>query len=320
MIQLLRHHEIDPLRWEACLQKAHEPLVYVHAWYLETVCAGNWEALVEKQDEEYVSVFPLPVRTLLGQKKVYQPLFAQQLGLVVTPASQHRTVEEYLALLPPLFSQVQYQLPWPNFVPAALPQSWQGRLRPNYELPLFSTYAALRQQYSTNLRRNLQKAQKAQLVIEPAASISALLALFRQTKGLELPDLKPRHYAILEKLYRRAKEEKVGEIWEVRVQQEVVAAAFVLRTAHRVTFLFGASSALGRQVGAMAFLLDSLVQQEAMTGKTFDFEGSEVSGVAKFYAGFGALPVSYVSLGVKSKPSALQWIPNVFISLAKRLR
>ncbi|WP_181307776.1 GNAT family N-acetyltransferase [Rufibacter sp. XAAS-G3-1] len=320
MIQVLRHHEINFARWAACLLSAPEPLVYLQAWYLDVVCGGQWEALVEVQDDEYVSLFPLPVKKLLGSKKVYQPLFTQQLGLVTTPASRHKAVEEYLAFLPELYTQVQYQMALPKGASLELPEPWVFRLRPNYELSLAAEYAVLRQHYTTNHRRNLKKAETTQLVLVSATTISPLLGLFQSTKGKELPYLRPRHYQKLEKLYRQAQKEGVGEVWEVRNQNKLLAAAFILRTAHRITFLFGASAAEGRTRNAMAFLLDQLMQQEGGSGKTFDFEGSEVPGVANFYAGFGAQPVMYVSLSSKPKPTTLQWPPTVFTFLAKHLR
>jgi hypothetical protein len=320
MIQLLRHHEIDQARWAACLAGAHQALVYAQAWYLDVVCGKNWEALVEIQDGAYVSVFPLPVKMLLGQKRMYQPLFTQQLGLVLTPASQKTSIIEYLALLPYRYAAVQYQMPWPGATNVPLSAPWQWRFRPNYELPLDKSYAQIRQQYSTNLRRNLTKASAFPLVLETTTSIEPLLSLFQRTKGQELPELRPRHYQKLAQLHQAAHRQGVGQVYEVREAGEVVAAAFMLYTPQRLTFLFGASSPQGRRRNAMAFLLDQLIREEAGTGKTFDFEGSEVPGVAKFYSGFGAQPVPYLSLSLQSKRTTVQWTLNVFTSLAKRLR
>ncbi|MBC3540405.1 GNAT family N-acetyltransferase [Rufibacter sediminis] len=320
MIHLLRRDALNETRWKTCLQKAHQPLVYVQFWYLEAVCAGQWAALVEMQGEEYVSLFPVPVRRRLGQASVYQPLFTQQLGLVLTPTSQHRTVEEYLNVLTAAYPRGQYQMPLASINPSALPETWFWRLRPNYELSLTPDYAALRQNYSSNLRRNLQKAHKEPFTLQPTASITALIELFRSTKGQELPELRSRHYQRLVALHDRARQEKAGQVWEVRSGNNLLAAAFMLTTPDRITFLFGASSARGRQQNAMAYLLDQLIQRAAGSGKTFDFEGSEVPGVANFYAGFGAQPVSYVSLSLQSNLSALQWTPTVFSFLARHLR
>ncbi|MFC6996157.1 GNAT family N-acetyltransferase [Rufibacter roseus] len=319
MIQLLRYQDIDKALWETCLQKAERPLVYAHAWYLDAVCGPNWQALVEVQKDAYVSVFPLPIKKVLGKQMVFQPLFTQQLGLFCTQASQHRSVSEYLSLLPPHFAQVQYQLPQPE-VELHLPKNWSARLRPNYELSLAPTYPELYRACATNLKRNLKKAQAAQLNIGRAASFDKLLQLFQNTKGKELGELKAKEYKRLSQLFHNAQQAGVGQLWEVRQQQEVLCIGFFLHDGTRITYLFGASSEKGRQLNAMAFLMDQLIQQEAGSGKTFDFEGSEVPGVAKFYANFGAQPVPYLSLSFQNLPAAYLWTRNVFTSLRKRLR
>ncbi|WP_066837012.1 GNAT family N-acetyltransferase [Rufibacter ruber] len=320
MIQLLRHHEIDPGRWEACLQNAERPLVYAHFWYLEVVAQGQWEALVEVLDGAYVSLFPLPVKTAFGLDFLYQPFFTQQLGLFTTPASQHRDVAEYVARLPALYAQGQYQMPQIPAQPNEGEAAWGHRLRTNYELALDRPYDQLRQGYSLNLRRNLKKNSPLE-GLRPGTTIEPLLHLFKATKGRELPELKERHYRLLAQLYRRAQQEGVGQLWEVEQQGELLAAALLLVTGSRTTFLLGASSTQGRKQNAMALLLDQAVQREADSGKTFDFEGSDVPGVAKFYAGFGAKPVPYLSLYFKRhKRTFRQWIFNACTSLVKRLR
>jgi hypothetical protein len=321
MLQLLTHNQIDRAQWEACLAQTENPLVYAHAWYLDVVCKKQWHAIVEVQNSGYVSLFPVPVSAFFGSKSVVMPLFVQQLGLFLTKESQHRNPETYFKILAENYDKLLYQMPARNFEPANLNARWQWRHRPNYELALVEPYEVLRQRYSSNdLKRNLKKAVAAQLEKKPAASMKCLIQLFRQNKGLELTDLKERHYRRLEKLFQRAQQEGAGSVWEAWYGDEVVAAAFFLRTPQRTTYVFGASNQLGRKVAAMAFLLDLAIREEAGSGKTFDFEGSEIPGVAKFYANFGAQPVPYLSLTLQPLPSATQWILNACTSLRKRLR
>lgn len=317
MIELLRHPEIDQTQWDACLQRADKPLVYARAWYLNAVCGSRWQALVEKKDGRYVSVFPVPFRSFLGETSVVQPLFTQQLGLFCTPESQHRNPAEYLEFLPQHYQQAVYQLPWAEL---SLPSFWNLRARPNYELSLQPEYAVLRQGYATNLKRNLKKASGANLSATADGNVETLLSLFKATKGQELNDLKARHYAKLKTLCQHAQAAGAGQLWQVSQQGITLCTAFLLFSGDRITYLFGASSATGRQLNAMAFLLDYVVQQQAGTSQTFDFEGSEVPGVAKFYANFGAQPVQYLSLSFQPQATARPWILRAFISLAKRLR
>ncbi|GAA4311770.1 GNAT family N-acetyltransferase [Nibribacter koreensis] len=319
MIQLLSHQEIDVAQWEACLASCPQPLVYAHAWYLNMVTKNSWQALVEIKDGKYVSVLPVAIKKWIGQKQVYQPLFTQQLGLFTTEESSHTTVVEYLEALAQHFQQLQYQLPASESFSLPNQASWQMRPRPNYELPLAAPYEVLYKGYSQNLKRSLKKAAQAGLVPVLVSSPEAVIRLFTQTKGKELPSLQSRHYAILQKLTAETQKHGVGEVWEIRKSGELVTGAIILRDAHRITFLFGASSAQGRKLGAMGFLLNYLIEQASNQHIIFDFEGSEVPGVANFYAGFGAEPVSYLSLSFQRSNTSPSWTRTVFTSLAKRL-
>jgi hypothetical protein len=319
MIQLLSHQEIDVAQWEACLASCNHSLVYAHAWYLNIVTKNSWQALVEVKDGKYVSVLPVAVKKWIGQKQVYQPLFMQQLGLFTTPESKHTSVEEYLSLLGQHFPTVQYQMPLPSGFTMTVLEGWEMRPRPNYELSLATSYETIYQGYSQNLKRSLKKAAQAGLQPELVSSPAAVIQLFTQTKGRELPSLQSRHYAMLKKLTTEAQKHGVGEVWEIRQAGELLTGAIILREARRIIFLFGASSAQGRKLGAMGFLLNHLIEQASNQDMVFDFEGSEVPGVANFYTGFGAEPVSYLSLSFQRSNSSPSWTRTVFTSLAKRL-
>jgi hypothetical protein len=67
----------------------------------------------------------------------------------------------------------------------------------------------------------------------------------------------------------------------------MVATLFTLETPHRIINLLPTSSERGMATSAMFLIIDFLLRREAMSGKIFDFEGSRIAGVARFYAGFG---------------------------------
>ncbi|WP_337068448.1 hypothetical protein, partial [Pontibacter sp. 13R65] len=52
---------------------------------------------------------------------------------------------------------------------------------------------------------------------------------------------------------------------------------------------------------------DSCIRQYAGTNRIFDFEGSMIPSVAKFYANFGGKPTTYVSLAKQHLPWYLAW-------------
>jgi hypothetical protein len=78
IIQHLTHAEIDKVKWDACIDKAGNGLIYGHSVYLNKMCNGQWDALVMGN---YETVMPLTRRKKWGIYYLYQPAFTQQLGI-----------------------------------------------------------------------------------------------------------------------------------------------------------------------------------------------------------------------------------------------
>ena len=71
--------------------------------------------------------------------------------------------------------------------------------------------------------------------------------------------------------------------------------------------LLNFSTAKGKEVGAMPYLIDSLIKREADKHKYIDFEGSSVEGIARFYKSFGAENMPYYQLKNNKLPWMLKW-------------
>ena len=69
--------EIDEAKWDKCISKASNGLIYAYSYYLDGM-ADNWDALVLN---DYEVVMPLPWRKKFGFYYLYQPAFTAQLGL-----------------------------------------------------------------------------------------------------------------------------------------------------------------------------------------------------------------------------------------------
>jgi hypothetical protein len=307
-----RPHEVDIRQWEACLARTREALLYAHAWYLNAVCP-RWSAVVERKDGRYVSLLPLPEKGVAGCRQIYQPFFTQQLGLFTTPDSRCTRPEEYLALIPGSYFRVYVQLNAHNQFTAAGPATGlQLKERRTYQLVLDQPYEKLYQGYSSNQKRNIKKSPAAYQVVP--GDMSRLIALFRESKGAQVPELRERDYGRLSQLYQELNSRGLGQVLELRAAGQLLAAGLFLSSRRHIIYLFGASTALGRQQGAMAKLLDWLIRDQAGSGKVFDFEGSDMPSLAKFYANFGAQPVPYLSLSRTSIPFLPSWLNQKFLS------
>ena len=64
----------------------------------------------------------------------------------------------------------------------------------------------------------------------------------------------------------------------------------------RIYYLTPVSNKEGKEKRAMFAILDYVIGKYADTGLILDFEGSQIPGVARFFAGFGAKPITYFHL------------------------
>ena len=308
MLKYLQHAEIDLARWDDCVQNSAQQMIYADAGYLEISTAGNWDAIVEVEAGKYVSVFPLPFKKRLGIKYIYQPFHSQQLGLFTTPESQIIAVENYLKAIPRHFRRVYLQLNTENtFALGPLPTGFSSVPRITFHLNLTYAYEVLKESFAKNLKRNLKKAREENYEVTGAENLTDLILLYRQTRGKELKEVKDRHYKLFEKQYAFLQKNRLCQLLEIRKEGKLIAGALFLQQPGKLIFVFSAASETGKKSGAMAFILNYLIQQQAGTPVVLDFEGSSIPNLARFYSSFGAKPVTYLSVTRNNLPAYLQW-------------
>ena len=66
-----------------------------------------------------------------------------------------------------------------------------------------------------------------------------------------------------------------------------------------------ASNEQGKRSRAMFALIDHIIDKYSDTGLVLDFEGSNIKGVARFFAGFGAEQHDYYNIHINKLPFPL---------------
>ena len=292
MIHHIRHRELDRRRWDDCLAQAGFGLPYAYSWYLDVVAPG-WDALVLG---DYEAVFPLPWnRRLFGFRQVYQPYFAQQLGLFGRSLPDRALLETFIRALPPSFRRVKVCLNEQNA--ALLPPEAGWEVKTNYLLPLSPDYGSLFAGYSKSLRKRVRRAREEHALVEDPLSPVELTALYRAHQGQKL-SLKEADYARVARLMQAAIDRGHGRIWGATdAAGELRVAVFFLESHGRLINLFGSSDERGRELHSMHFLLDALIERHAGSELIFDFEGSSIPSIASFFASFGSEARSYYLAG-----------------------
>lgn len=296
-LRYIKYDDIDFLKWERTIAEAANSRIYANEWHLGRT-AANWDAIVYG-DYEYV--MPVPVRSKMGIRYAYQPLYSQQLGIFPSPETD----------LAKKFYRFLYQ----NFWYADLYLNSQCRPveennlvftpRQNYLLSLQQSYEEISAKYSKNTRRNLAKAMQQNLHLMTGIRLEE----YMEFKTLNpVPGVKKETVQNLKSLIAYGQFKGTGEIYGVySSQNELCAAAYLCRWKERVVFLNAASNEKGKDMGAMALLINRFIEENAESQLVLDFEGSVIPGVARFYAGFGATPETYFQLKFNRLPLPLKW-------------
>ncbi|MDR0413340.1 MAG: hypothetical protein LBH61_06035 [Dysgonamonadaceae bacterium] len=274
-IHFLRYKNIDFEAYNRCVENSPFATMYALSWYLDAV-SPQWELLMA---EDYRYVMPLPVKRKWGLRVLVQPLFCQQLGIFSSGTLSAEVYRAFVSALPYRICRMHFN-PGNRF-DSALP------LRNNYCLDLNHPYTYIRGNYGSNFVRNLRKAGKENLFPEMATEWRVFLEVLKTNAG-ERPI---RHQlkafeAFIEQIGKQVKIE-IRSVKDERAT--ILSSALFVRWKRRIYYLMSVSTAEGKEKQSMAFLLDKFLEDHAGNELVFDCEGSSLPGVARFYAGMGAV-------------------------------
>ena len=283
MIKFLHHNEIDKAKWNQSLEGTLTPRIYAYSWYLDIV-SPNWRALIE---DDYKSIFPVPIQKKLEIFYISQPLFTQQLGLFSSENSTN--VDTFLSAIPKKIWMRSLQIH--NSLDNV-------KIKDNFELDISADIEKIRKKYSQNVKRNLKKAQKKNLEIKECSN-DLLIQLFKQNKGKEVKELDKKAYVILSELLEKIQQKEKGKCFGVYKKEQLISAAFFSNCLGRSIYLFSASNSSAKEIGANHFLIDNYIAKYKKDSLILDFEGSMIPTLARFYASFGAEKKYYFLINKK---------------------
>lgn len=154
-MQWLSNDAVDYHKWNKCLQEADNSLIYAHTDFLNAMAPG-WEGLVV---DDYSLIFPVSRRRKYGISYLCQPAFAQQLGIFGKKETIQQKQEELLKAVAKRYNFIELYLNYlqTSFLP-------NGSLYSNFILPLGTGFEAISNNYKNDLRKNLKRAEKFNLI------------------------------------------------------------------------------------------------------------------------------------------------------------
>src|SRR5215203_1504820 len=279
-IKYLQHKEIDKAKWDACISRAPNGLIYAYSFYLDAM-AKYWDALVLK---DYEAVMPLTWNRKYGFYYLYQPAFTASLGVFGKNLSKG-IVDNFISMLPAKFKLVEISLNSGNIV--GDPKIF-SQLRSNYILPVNRSHEEIYKTYRDNHKRNITKAFQLGCNVSREASIDEIIQLNKEQLQ-QVDGTKPEDYPNFKKLYEFLKNKGEAKTYAiVDPKSNVLASAVFFFSHNRAYYIMVGNHPEGKTLGASHALIDTFIKDHAHQNLILDFEGSDIRNLAFFYSGFGA--------------------------------
>lgn len=301
--------------------------IFQKEWWLEAVAPGQWDSVVVKRGDEVIARLPFFIEKKYGFTALTQPPLTPMLGpwLRVTeskPAkqlsSQKELIWELLKLLPKhdLFSQ--------NLHPSItnwLPFYWKGFEQTTcytYILDNLSNLNVIWEGFSEQVRRNIRKAQS-KVTVKTNLDIERFLVLNEKTflrQGKKLPysrELVKRIDTAC--ISRNSREIFYAEDGNGRIH----AAIYILWDEQSAYYLMGGEDPELRNSEASSLLIWQAIQFASKKTLKFDFEGSMIQPIERFFRNFGAEQVPYLHITNASKRlKILQHARSILRSISEK--
>ncbi|MBW8050865.1 MAG: hypothetical protein FVQ77_11125 [Cytophagales bacterium] len=302
MIKYLKHNEIDKIKWDRCIENSINGIIYAYSWYLDTVCE-QWEALV---DGDYQSVFPLTAGRKYRINYLYQPPFAQQLGLFSIHSISEDMVNQFIETIPAKYKFKEINL---NTCNTKEHIHYTQKKNITLELDLNNAYEHIYKNYSNNAKRNIKRAIRNDARIKKKTYSEEIIKIFRNNRGKLFSHLKNKQYAICRNIIDLCIEKEIGQSWGVTTKEnDLCAGAFFIESNNKVIFLFLATNEVAKKIGAASFLIDRYIEENSGRNVIFDFEGSNDPDLARFYKSFGSKEKIYLHIRKNNLPWFIKWI------------
>lgn len=299
-IQYLPQQKIDKTKWDKCIEKASNGLVYGYSFYLDMM-ARQWDGLVLN---DYEAVMPLTWNKKYGIHYLYQPFLCAQLGLFGNN-SNPEMLAAFLKTIPSKFKYWDIFLNHQNVFPV---KDFNLYERSNYILGLEKSYDELYKGYRENIQRNIRKAEQVGCRVIKNFEAEKVIELALQQMGdhnKETTENTEKFRRLYQYLHRRQQAISYGI---VSPGNELWASCIFFFSHNRAYYILVGNHPDGRTIGASHALIDAFIKDYAGKNLLLDFEGSDIRNLAFFYSSFGAVEEKYAAIRLNRLPFYLKWM------------
>lgn len=282
---------------ELCSKEESIP-IYSKDWYLDAVCGkDNWDvALVVKSGEVFASL-PYFIEKKLGFTILQMPKLTQVLGpwIKYPPGQKYETklkheekiISELISLLPKFhYFKQKFHHQYQNW----LPFYWHGFTQTSnytYVIEDTSNLYKVFDEFNGSTKRQVKKAEKI-LRVSESNDLEKFYEINK--KSFEKNSMKiPYSFSFVKRLDEALHNHAARKILLATDEDNNLhAAIYLVYDSNSVYYLMGGIDNAFSSSGAQSLLMWKGIQLASQLGNTFDFEGSMIKQVERFFRSFGA--------------------------------
>jgi hypothetical protein len=291
---------------QLCSRELSIPL-FSKAWWLDaTAGRGNWDVVLVESGGQIAASMPYIVRHKLGRIGLGQPSLTQYLGpwLRETGAKQANRLSRQKDLMQELISSLpsydHFTQNWHHSQGNWLPFYWAGfeqTTRYTYRLPDLTNVEGLWSGLKENIRSDIRKAKnRFGVEVRTDCSIDEFIQLNAKTfarQGMVPPNTPD----FLKRLDSACMEREARRIFIAKDQEgRQHAGIYIVWDVNSAYYLMSGGDPELRNSGATSLCLWEAIKYASTVTRSFDFEGSMIEPIERFFRAFGAEQTPYFTL------------------------
>lgn len=290
--------------------------IFSQPWWLDCVAGqNNWDVALVSEKNKIKASMPYVQTTKMGMTILNMPKLTQTLGPWIAPntLNEYKRLSLEKKLLTELISQLpnfsQYQQNWHHSRTNWLPFYWHGfeqSTNYTYVLSDLKDLAVLFKSFASNVKGDIKKAEnrfKLEVKVNPdLEEFIELNKMVFKRQGKALPYTED----FVRQLDKVCTERKCRRIFIAKDEQgRNHAGVYIIWDRNSAYYIMGGGDPEMRNSGATSLCMWNAIQFASQVTQKFDFEGSMLEPVERFFRAFGAKQTPYFSVKKTNSKSLL---------------
>jgi hypothetical protein len=282
---------------EFCKVERNMP-IFSNSWWLDSVCGKkNWDIVLVEKGGDIVATMPYFIKKRLIFKIITMPRLTQTMGTYLKYPKGQKYYKK-LSFEKEMTGLLLNQLPkFDNFIQNFhySISNWQPFYWKGFNQKTVYTYIIenisiedLEKEFENDTRRRRRKANELGLEVIESDNIETFYRLNVETFKQQKMEV-PYSFELVSKLYSSCMDNGACKLYAAIDQnKDDIASGFFVYDNCSVYYLMGSVNSAKKFLGGMDLVLYEAIKFAIQTNRKFDFEGSMVESIEKYFRTFGA--------------------------------